>query len=304
MILPGLVAGLLAGLLLTAPLNRQASAPGSNAPASTPLNIARLSPAELETLAFDVLSTLRDKRGLAGDSASVAAQGSWNEPAYDPRQIHSGMRNVRRLLPLAKKLTLESLRASVKTAGLLREEQLIASVNRIVLDRRLGNAAEVWEENLSIIHIGQEYAASLASDDDCMLLLGHELTHVAARAGRLNQFIEDVTETARLHASIEPDDKQREELACDFIGAETLKRFITLHPNEEANAVRFARAIGYDSPAERLARAWQDFCTSYNGDPGDEEHLSQYQTIRVLVEFDPELKTLLPDEAISIRLCR
>ncbi|MGB7924590.1 MAG: hypothetical protein WCF57_15220 [Pyrinomonadaceae bacterium] len=305
MFLPGLMVGILTGLLAAAPLNWQASAPSaSDALRLTTFDIIRLSPAELETLALDVLSALHEKRGPVADEGLGAEKGSWNQPADGLRQVHLGIKNARRLLPLAKRLTLESLGEHQKTSGLLREKRLIASVRLIALDPRLGDTAEVWDDNLSKIHIGSEYAASLLSDDEAMLLLGHELTHVAVRSGRLNQFIEHVTEVARFYVKDKPDGEQKEELACDFIGAEVLKHFIALYPTAETNAERFSRAFGYEPPSKRLALAWQDFCASYNGGPPDEEHLSQDQTIRALLGLDPELKALIPDDAISTRLCR
>jgi hypothetical protein len=304
MILPGLVVGILTGLLATALLNRQASAPSVAQPVTNPYDIASLSPAELETLAFNALEALRDKRGPVADRGLRDINDWWNTPSTDQRQIHLGMENAKRLLPLAKNLTLEALRARLKTSGLVREKRLIASVKKIVLDPSLGGSAEVREDNLSVIHIGPEYATFLTSDDDAMLLLGHELTHVAARTGRLNQFIEEVAEAAQRYASIAPVEKQKEELACDFVGAEVLKRFMALHPTEEAIAQRFTRAFGYDPPAERFARAWEYFCAHYKGDLGDEEHLSPYQTLSALLSVDTELKTLVPDDTITIRLCR
>lgn len=303
-VLPGLIAGILTGLLVTAPFNRQASAPSVSPSPPAPLDVASLSPAQLETLAFDVLAALRDKRGVADGTGAGAVKGSWVEPPYDRQQIQLGMRNTRRLLPLVKELTLGALRARLKTQGLLREKRLIAAVRQVVLDRRLSDSSEVWDEDLSVIHVGPDYAVYLTSDDIAVFMLGHELTHVAARTGRLKQFIEELSETARLSASVELDEGQKEDLACDFIATEVLKRFIALHPTNEANAVRFSRAFGYDPPAERLVRAWQDFCASYNGDLRDGEHLSQTHTVRALVGLDPELKALVPDEAISTRLCR
>jgi hypothetical protein len=302
--LSGLMVGILTGLLASAPLNRQASAPSASAPHLTPFDMARLSPAELETLALDALATLNEKRGPLAGGELGAEKSSWNQPAGELRQVHLGIKNARRLLPLAKRLTLESLGEQLKTSGLSREKRLIAFVHRIVLDPRLGDRAEVWEGNLSKIYIGSEYAASLISDDEAMLLLGHELTHVAVRSGRLNQFIEHVAEVAWSSVKDKPDGERKEELACDFIGAEVLKRFIALYPTEKREAERFSRAFGFEPPAERLAHAWQDFCASYNGAPPDEEHLSQDQTMRALRGLDPELKTLIPDDAISTQFCR
>jgi hypothetical protein len=303
-ILPGFMVGTLAGLLVTAPRSRQASAPLAAAPAPTAPDIQRLSPSELETLALGVLSTLSEKRWNASPDGPVSAAGSWNQEWADPRQVHLGMDNLRRLLPLAKKLTLESLGDSLKSKRLSREKRLLASVRRIVLDPSLNNSAGVWEEDLTIIHVGPAYATYLTSDDEAMLLLGHELTHVAARTGGLNKFIAGMSDAARQSADMELNEDQREELACDFTGAEVLKRYISLHPTDQTAAERFSLALGYESPANRLARAWRDFCVSYNGGPDDREHLSPDQTFSILPGLDPDLKALILDDAVSTRLCR
>lgn len=304
MSLPGLAVGIFLGLFVTIPMGWQASAPAELKSGLALSDIARLSPPELETLAVNVLTELHEKQGPVASRRLDAGRSLWDQTENNLRQVYQGIRNVRRLLPLAKKLTLESLGGTLKTASLSREKRLIAAVRQVVLDPRQGNSASVWEEDLSIIHVGPDYAVHLTSDDEVMLLLGHELTHVAVRTGRLNDFIENVNEGARSTASLELAEEQKEELACDFIGAEVLKRYIALNPTEEASARRFSRAFGYEPPSERLAHAWQDFCASYNGDSQDSEHLSQDQTLRALPGLDPELKALIPDDADSIRLCR
>ena len=302
--LPGLAVGILSGLLVTAPLNRQASEPSDPAPHQATFDIARLSPTELESLALDALTALHVSKGLVPHGGDNVAWGSWDRPGNDLPRVRHGMENARRLLPLAKKLTLESLGEKLKTSRLSREKRLIAAVHRLVLEPSLGGSSGVQDDDLTVIYVGPDYAAFLTSDDEAMLMLGHELIHVAARAGRLNFFIEDVNKVARATANLELAERQKEELACDYIGAEVLKRYIALHPTEGTSAERFSRVFDYEPPAERLARAWQDFCASYNGDSPDDEHLSQDQTIRALLGLDPELKALIPGDAISTRLCR
>lgn len=307
-IMPGLIVGMLFGLLITAAFNQQANAPINSNPSLMLSDIDRLSATELESLTLRALSRLHEKRGPLATHAAGAEE-DYGEQAVDSwRQVHLGIKNVRRLLPLAKRLTLESLREAevgdpLKRSGLLREKRLIDGVHKIVLDPLLADTAEVWDDRLWEIRIGPDYALNLISDDEAIFLLGHELTHVAARSGRLKQFVENVTETARLSAGVEPTEDRREELASDFTGAEVLKRFIALYPTEEPEAERFARAVGYEPPSVRLALAWEDFCASYNGDSGDGEHLSQAQTIRALVGLDPELKALMPQDSISSMLC-
>jgi hypothetical protein len=303
--LPGLAVGVLFGLLATAPLNRQASEPSDPKPHQATFDIARLSPTELESLTLDALTALQQRKGpVAHRGFFNLAWSSWDRPGNNLSQVRLGMENARRLLPLAKKLTLESLDEKLKTSRLSREKRLIAAVHRLVLDPSLGGSSEVRDDDLKVIYVGPDYAAFLTSDDETMLLLGHELTHVAARAGRLNFFIEDVNKVARAAANLELAERQKEELACDYTGAEVLKRYIALHPTEETSVERFSRVFDYEPPAERLARAWEDFCASYNGDSPDDEHLSQDQTIRALLGLDPELKALIPGDAISTRLCR
>lgn len=307
-ILPGLIAGVIAGLLITAPVNWQTSAPANSNLTSGPSDLDRMSPAELETLALKTLSTLREKRGFATGHEPDTARESWGQTTDLRQQMHLGIENARRLLPLAKRLTLESLREAqigerLKKSGLSREERLINGVEKIVLAQGLGDSAEILEDRLGEIRVGHDYALQLISDDEAMLLLSHELTHVAARGGRLDQLIENVAETTRLSAHVVPTTEQKEDLVCEFIGAQALKRFIALHPTEVRDAERFSRVFGYESPSERLARAWEDFCASYNYDPGDEEHLSQYQTIRALVGLDPELKALVPNDPVFSPPC-
>ena len=307
-ILPGLIAGLITALLITVPVNRQVSAPGDSNLTLKPSELERLSPAELEALALETLSTLREKRGFAAGHEPDTAKVFWEQTTNSRQQMHLGIENARRLLPLAKRLTLESLREAqigerLKTSGLSREERLINGVKKIVLAPGLGDSAEIWDDRLTEIRVGHDYALNLISDDEAMLLLSHELTHVAARGGRLKQLIENVAETTRLSTNIEPTVEQKEDLVCEFIGAQALKRFIALEPTGVRDAERFSRVFGYESPSERLARAWEDFCASYNYDPGDGDHLSQNQTIRALVGLDPELKALVPNDPVFPPLC-
>jgi hypothetical protein len=303
-ILPGLGIGILTGLLLVVSHNRQVVAPANSNPVLKLSEVEQLSPAELETLTLKALSTLRKKSGFVSHHGFEAEEDAVAQSINNRQHVHLGIKNVRRLLPLAKRLTLESLREAevgdtLKASGLSREERLINGVHRIVLDESLSDMAEVREGRLSEIRIGSGYALYLVSDDEAIFLLGHELMHVAARTGRLKPFIEHVTETARLSANVQTTEDQREDLACEFTGAQALRRFIALYPTAETEAVRFSRVLGYQTPAERLARVWEDLCAPDNDDAGDEEHLSQQQTMRALLGLDPSLKLLLPEDAVS-----
>ena len=307
--LPGLLVGLLAGLLITVPQIRLSSAPSDAHPILRRAEIESLSADELETLALETLSTLGQKRQLNAGSDHIAENSSGEKTTNYWPQVQLGLKNIRRLLPLAKLLTLDALRTAqtdghLKTSGLLKEKRLLQGVRKVVLGPELEGDAGVWDDRLWEIHIAADYAPALISDDEAIFVLGHELTHVAARSGRLGQFIDNVKETARLSADVEPTREQKEDLACDYIGAQVLKHFIMLYPTGQTEKERFSRITGLESSSQRLALAWEDFCASYNGIPGDEDHLGQAQTMRALVALDPELKSLVPDDALSSTICR
>jgi hypothetical protein len=171
---------------------------------------------------------------------------------------------------------------------------LIDGVHKIICDEHMPGEAAIRDDRLSEILVARTYASDLNSDDEAVFVLAHELTHVAARSGDLRRFIDSITESVRRSANVGPTEDQREDLACDFVGELVLRRFITDNPTSESASVRLSRVLGYESTAERFARAWEDFCASYNGDPGDDSHLKQYQTIRALLALDPELASLMP----------
>jgi hypothetical protein len=298
-ILLSVILGLVGGILISAPFKGRTVERFSDGRVSRP-NLARLSSPELEQLAYDVLSTLSNQGTLATPQPIATAPDSQDSS----RQIRLGIKNARRLLPIARELTIESLRDLTKNPNLSKEAKLIRSVRVIVLDSQLADFSEVRDDDLSVIRIGKDYATCLTSDDEAMLLLGHELTHVAARAGRLSKYIDAVNETALRSAQVSTSEPQKEELACDFAGAEVLKRFISARPTSESSTDRLSRVFGYELPAERLKRAWGDFCASYDGDPGDKEHLSQSQTVRSLLALDPEFKALIHQDALPENLCR
>jgi hypothetical protein len=280
-----------------------AASPPSNQP-----DLGQASPAELETFALRSLAALHERRGLVAGPAG---------PGTDPdspirenrRQVGIGIANVRRLLPLARRLTVQAIGSvqterGLKPTGSSIEARLINDVNRIRLDETIGNRAEVLEGRPHEILIGSDYALYLNSDDEALFLLGHELTHIAVRGGRLDPLISAVADTARRSAQVDPSDRQKEDLVCDYIGAEVLKLFVEISPAEAPEANRFARVFGYETRTERLMAAWEGFCDVYNGGSGDDEHLSQRQTFRALVALDQRFKSTEPEFSDPTSFCR
>lgn len=196
-----------------------------------------------------------------------------------PEQL--GVEHAASLLPVARRLMLESLRelAARRVGGeaLARAEQRVNAVEAVRLDEGLGDMAEVYDEEPTVVRVGPDYARALGDDDESVLLLGHELTHAAAVGGGLDDLFKEIAGEAARRASVSPTEEQREDLVCDLVGAETLKRYARLRPGGETAARRVARIFG-----------------AHGGDTGDEtdgdeEHLSSSETWRALVVIDPEL---------------
>lgn len=219
----------------------------------------------------------------------LAARSANSSPAYTS-QAELGIKNVEKLLPLARRLTLESLQAlaadyRIEPAEIRTAARHIEEVQTIVLDENLGDKAEVDDNEPTEIRVGTSYARDLTTDAETMLLLGHELTHVAARGGNLNAFVERVAQRAARLAGVAPAESQKEDLACDFVGEQTLKRLIrSSATNEETAAKQLARALDDDSDDA--------------DDDVDEEHLGQRVTFKALLALDPELSALLHKSAL------
>jgi hypothetical protein len=201
------------------------------------------------------------------------------------QQADKGIENARRLLPLAKKLTLATFREHAKDfhlddSDLEQVRRFIQAINTIELDESLGNIAEVDDAEQHKILIGEEYALNLMADEETILLLGHELTHVAAWSERLAPFIDIAAERARQTTGITVTEDQKEDLACDYIGTEALKQFIRLHPTRESAAARLSIPLGgcVDNADEDIS---------------DDEHLSEGDTLRALLSLDPDLKKMI-----------
>lgn len=213
-----------------------------------------------------------------------------NSTAVYASQAELGIKNVEKLLPLSRRLTLESLQAlaaeyRIEPAEIRIAARRIEEVQFIVLDENLGDKAEVNDDEPTEIRVGTNYARDLTTDAETMLLLGHELTHIAARGGNLGAFIRQVAQRAERDAGVSPAESQKEDLACDFVGEQTLKRLLkSSATNKETAGKQLARALDYDPD-------------DGDDDDADEEHLGQHDTFKALLALDPELRALLHKSA-------
>jgi len=222
-------------------------------------------------------------------TASSRSQPSDRDGREVQQQIDQGIKRLEALLPLAKQLTLASLKNlapefHLQTAELRKAEHHLKQVDQIVLDEWLGSDAAVDSEEPAIISVGPDYAIDLGTDEEALLLLSHELTHVAARSGNLTRFFSAVAERARRLTGVDPAKGQEEDLGCDFIAEQAVKSLISLRPTAEPASRRMSRALEFT-------------CGSHWGEVvgSDEEHLSSEETLRALRGLDAELSKLLPE---------
>jgi hypothetical protein len=202
------------------------------------------------------------------------------------RQVNEGIANAQRLLPTARSLTINALHMrvgefGVEASDLHKAEDNINAVDLVLLDKNLGNLAEVDEDYPREIRIGAEYALFLTADEEVILLLAHELTHVAIESDQLDPFIENIARKSEELANVFPTEDQKEDLACDFIGEQALEQYVTLYPANLSTAQRLAIGIG------------QNCISGIDDDDGDEEHLSDSATLKAIFALDPELSRLI-----------
>lgn len=200
------------------------------------------------------------------------------------RQANEGIANAQRLLPTARSLTINALHKragefGVEASDLQQAEDNINAVDLVLLDKDLGNLSEVDEDYPREIRVGAEYALYLTADEEVILLLAHELTHVAVESDQLDPFIENIAGKSEELASVFPTEDQKEDLACDFVGEQALEQYVTLYPANVSTAERLAIGLGQD-------------CSS-GKDDDDEEHLNDSATLKAIFALDPELSRLI-----------
>ena len=302
----GLIAVMLFGLLIVAPYDRKSSAKTNAAslPSKVP-NLDNLSNEEIRELIVSALAKLEEQQGLTTGAIASVSEDPKERGIFSWNDVEHGVGNIRRLLPSVQRWMLSALREAtssydIQSSDWARIDGLVHGVRRVVSREGLRGVAAVRDDRLSEIMVDPMFAPYMISDDQAVFVLAHELTHVAARSNKLDRFIMGVAENVSRNAQVKPTEAQREDLTCDFIGEQVLKRYIAHRPTGESPAARVSSVFGYESPSKRFSRAWEEFCAAYNGDPGDDDHLTQYQTIRALMALDPELLSLMPKSARSL----
>jgi len=259
---------------------------------ATTLEINDIKSAGSDDLGGKALLRLCEENQLhSNDYRHEAHEGDMNSPEAR-RLIDLGIKRAERLLPLAKKLVIDSLRElpadlNASADEVVRAEHFVNNINSVVLDMDLDDAAEFEDDEPATVRIGPGYALFLETDEETIMLLGHELTHAAEQERNLNEFVRTVTAKVESDAGVYPGHAQRHDLTCDFIGEQVLKRFIKQNPSKESSALRFSHALDYNCDDDQ--------------DDSDDEHLSQDDTLKALLSLDPELNRLILGETAAKR---
>lgn len=205
-------------------------------------------------------------------------------PLHSP-DAKAGAARAQRLLPLAKKLTIASLRELAEEYGLDKTSRFNArlrkaaarvnAVKRVRPDMESRDNASVYLSKPHVITFGTIFLAGLRSDEGMISVLAHELTHIAdGEHDSLRPLMNAVGTRAADLTGLDIRGQRAEEITSDLIGALAARAYVAGTP-------------GYESIARRLARSIQHNCVEL--DEGDEDHLSPRNTIRALLALNPVL---------------
>jgi len=205
-------------------------------------------------------------------------------PVQHP-DAQAGAQRAQKLLPIAKTLVISSLRQLVVEYNFdksrrfeKRIQQAIARVNavkRVRPDMESRDNASVFLSRPQVITFGTIFLAGLRSDEGMISVLAHELMHIAdGENDSLRLLVAAVGNKATDLTGYDVQGQRGEEIACDLIGAMSVRAYVADTP-------------GYESIARRLARSIQHNCVEV--DEGDEDHLSPRSTIRALLALHPAL---------------
>lgn len=205
-------------------------------------------------------------------------------PVHHP-DAQTGAQRAQKLLPIAKTLVISSLRQLVVEYNFnksrrfdRRVQQAIARVNavkRVRPDMESRDNASVYLSKPHVITFGTLFLAGLRSDEGMISVLAHELMHIAdGDNDSLRLLVNAVGNKASELTGLDVQGQRGEEIACDLIGAMSVRAYVADTP-------------GYESIARRLARSIEHNCVEI--DEGDEDHLSPRSTIRALLALHPAL---------------
>lgn len=205
-------------------------------------------------------------------------------PVDTPEAI-AGAQRALRLLPLAQRLVVASLRQLAREYNLtgtkgqdLRIQRAVARVEAVRdvhpdVDSR--DNASVLMRNPRTIIFGTIFLAGLPSDEGIISVLSHELVHIAdGSQDNLKVLFRAVGNRASFLTGLKIRDQRAEELTCDLLGTLATRSYVATTPT-------------YEALPQRISRSLEHNCV--DTDEGDEDHLSPRDTIRAILFLRPAL---------------
>jgi hypothetical protein len=205
-------------------------------------------------------------------------------PVDSPEAV-AGAQRAQRLLPIAQRLVVISLRQLARDYNLsgtrgqdLKIQRAIARVEAVRdvrpdVDSR--DNASVLMRNPRTIIFGTIFLAGLPSEEGIISVLSHELVHIAdGSQDNLKLLFRAVGNRASFLTGLKIRDQRAEELTCDLLGTLATRAYVTGTPT-------------YETLPQRISRSLEHNCV--DTDEGDEDHLSPRDTIRAILFLRPAL---------------
>lgn len=205
-------------------------------------------------------------------------------PVDSPEAV-AGAERAQRLLPLAQRLVVASLRQLARDYNLtgtkgqdLKIQRAVARVEAVRdvrpdVDSR--DNASVLMRNPRTIIFGTIFLAGLPSDEGIISVLSHELVHIAdGSQDNLKFLFRAVGNRASFLTGLKIRDQRAEELTCDLLGTLATRSYVAATPT-------------YETLPQRISRSLEHNCV--DSDEGDEDHLSPRDTIRAILFLRPAL---------------
>lgn len=284
-------APLLLTCVLVLTLNAQTPMPPTSAPRMAEATTAA---DDLVTRATTAVCTEREQ-DPQGSAAIDEMQARPSLPLLHA-DVTAGAARAERLLPLARTLATEALRAlahdeRVSDATLEGPLARIAEVRRVKPDVELRDNASVFYQDPHTIRFGTLFLTGLRSDEAMISVLAHELTHVAdGPRTSLAPLFRRVAGRAGHAAGLRIAGHRAEELTCDLVGVLVARAYV-------------ARTPGIESAARRAARAVEHNCVTR--DETDLAHLSPRRTMRALLALDATLaRTVTGEQQATLPVAR
>src|SRR5918911_1004602 len=192
----------------------------------------------------------------------------------------AGAKRAMRLLPVARELTILSLRQlgneyHIEPWRIATASRHVRDVTEIEPDMELRDNASVTLSDPYTISFGTIFLTGLRSDEGMISVLSHELVHIAdGRNDTLRPLFRQIGRRAASLTEMHISGRRPEELTADMVGAMAARSFITRIPRDEPLTRRLARLVEHNCVSE---------------DETDDEHLSPRNTMRALLALDPAL---------------